>query len=389
MVQSILFFALGFLCAGFLAVLVAPAIWRRAVALTRRGVEASLPLTLSEIQADKDSLRAQFAMSVRKLEMTVKTFREKSAEQLVDLARAREALAALEAERAAQAQSLAAVRGESEALSAELLRSEALMRELSDKQAASERVAEEQARELERLGEMYDEASLSASQRQIELVSQEADAARLAGEISTVRGENRALARRIEEAQMQARLADAAVSAERKKAAELDRKLQRMMTTLADRDEKLDRREKELARQRQLAKAAAPARAAAPRESASRDAEIEKAIARLDGDRKQLEDRLATLARENKKLRTELSTIGQSKAGAQELEPSQATLLREQMHALAADVVHMTSGLEGPESPIRRALSQPQPRPLADDAGGARMISLAERIKALQKAAAG
>ncbi|RWX60080.1 hypothetical protein EN780_32935, partial [Mesorhizobium sp. M4B.F.Ca.ET.089.01.1.1] len=70
MVQSILFFALGFLCAGFLALLIAPAIWRRAVALTRRRVEASMPLTLAEIQANKDQVRAEFAMSTRRLEMS-------------------------------------------------------------------------------------------------------------------------------------------------------------------------------------------------------------------------------------------------------------------------------------------------------------------------------
>ena len=45
-IQSILFFVLGFLCAGFLALMVAPAIWRRAVALTRKRIEASVPLTL-------------------------------------------------------------------------------------------------------------------------------------------------------------------------------------------------------------------------------------------------------------------------------------------------------------------------------------------------------
>ena len=91
MVQSILFFALGFLCAGFLALMVAPAVWRRAVALTRKRVEASVPLTLAEIQADKDRIRAEYAMSTRRLEMSVKALREKAAEQLVEINRGREA----------------------------------------------------------------------------------------------------------------------------------------------------------------------------------------------------------------------------------------------------------------------------------------------------------
>ncbi|TIT21426.1 MAG: hypothetical protein E5W70_16820, partial [Mesorhizobium sp.] len=99
MVQSILFFVLGFLCAGFLALMIAPAVWRRAVALTRKRVEGSMPLTLAEIQADKDRIRAEFAVSVRRLEMTVKSLREKAAEQLVEIGRDREALKELAAER--------------------------------------------------------------------------------------------------------------------------------------------------------------------------------------------------------------------------------------------------------------------------------------------------
>ncbi len=83
MIQSILFFSLGFLCAGFLALMVAPAIWRRAVVLTRKRIEASVPLSLTEIQADKDRMRAEFAMSTRRLEMSIKQFREKAAAQVV------------------------------------------------------------------------------------------------------------------------------------------------------------------------------------------------------------------------------------------------------------------------------------------------------------------
>ena len=85
MIQSSLFFILGFLTAGFLALLIAPAIWRRAVRLTRKRVEASVPLSLEEIQADKDQLRAEFAMSTRRLEMSVDQLKTKSTGQLAEL----------------------------------------------------------------------------------------------------------------------------------------------------------------------------------------------------------------------------------------------------------------------------------------------------------------
>ncbi|RUW80138.1 hypothetical protein EOA29_22815, partial [Mesorhizobium sp. M1E.F.Ca.ET.063.01.1.1] len=91
MVQSVLFFALGFLCAVFLVSLIAPAVWRRAVVLTRRRLEASMPLTPAEILAEKDRVRAEFAMTTRRLEMNIKSLKENAAEQLVEIGRAREA----------------------------------------------------------------------------------------------------------------------------------------------------------------------------------------------------------------------------------------------------------------------------------------------------------
>ena len=73
MIQPLLFFGFGFLCAVLLALLVAPAVWRRAVRLTEQRIQATVPLTMNEIQAEKDGLRAEFAMSSRRLEMKVKS----------------------------------------------------------------------------------------------------------------------------------------------------------------------------------------------------------------------------------------------------------------------------------------------------------------------------
>ncbi len=63
MIQTALYFALGFLAAVLLALLVVPPIWRRATYLTRRRVEAEIPLTLNEIQAQRDGSRAEHALA--------------------------------------------------------------------------------------------------------------------------------------------------------------------------------------------------------------------------------------------------------------------------------------------------------------------------------------
>jgi len=187
LVQSILFFALGFLCAGFLALLVAPAIWRRAVALTRKRVEASVPRTLEEIQADKDSVRAEFAMTTRRLEMSVKTLREQANEQLVEISRGREALKGLAVERKDKKQALTKL-GEKNEL---LLHREQQIQQLTDKLVQAERMMEKRALELEKLEHMYDDASFSSSNRQIELVARESELEKFDNDISVLRGQRK------------------------------------------------------------------------------------------------------------------------------------------------------------------------------------------------------
>lgn len=376
LVQSVLFFALGFLCAGFLALMVAPAVWRRAVALTRRRIEASIPLTQAEIQADKDRIRAEYAMTTRRLEMNVKALREKSTEQLVEISRGREALKGLAVERTDKNQALSELGAKNEVLR----QREGELQQLSERLKETERKLERRALELEKLEHMYDDASFSSSSRQIELVARESELQKLASDISLLRGQRKEAERRSQEIAAESKAAREALKAEKKRTAELDKKVERLLATLADRDDKLDRREKDLARLREKAKAenGAPAlRLVGKQDEADGGDDVDKAIAKLDSDRERLEARLTALARENKRLKADLGALSASGA----VDGSAA--LREQMNTLAAEVVHLTAKLEGPDSPIAKALAAPQ-----DSRSGSGDRSLADRVRALQKAEA-
>ncbi|TPM97686.1 hypothetical protein [Mesorhizobium sp. B2-1-3A] len=381
MVQSVLFFALGFLCAGFLALIVAPAVWRRAVSLTRRRIEASIPLTQAEIQADKDRIRAEYAMSTRRLEMNVTALREKAAEQLVEISRGREALKGLAVERTDKNHALAELGAKSEALR----QREEELHQLSERLKETERKLERRALELEKLEHMYDDASFSSSSRQIELVARESELQKLASDISLLRGQRKEADRRHQEIAAESKAARDALKAEKKRAAELDKKVERLLATLADREDKLDRREKELVRLREKAKGedGAPAlRVVGRPDDAARDDEakrrddLDQAIAKLDSDRGRLEARLTALARENKRLKADLGAVASSGS------VNGSAALREQMNELAAEVVHLTAKLEGPDSPIAKALAGPQ-----DSRSDGGDLSLADRVRALQKAA--
>ncbi|MGI9381699.1 MAG: hypothetical protein ACR2PO_00970 [Methyloligellaceae bacterium] len=108
MIEPIMFVALGFLLAGLVALLLAPPLWRRAVRLTARKLESTMPMTVADIQADKDQLRAEFAIKLRQMEMAYEKAREKSARHLVERnrgqARANELTAEIETLKAALAE---------------------------------------------------------------------------------------------------------------------------------------------------------------------------------------------------------------------------------------------------------------------------------------------
>ncbi len=98
-IENIMYFVLGFLVAGLLALIIIPAVWRRAVRLTKKRIEAATPMTMAEFRADKDQLRAEFALSTRRLEMNVEALRRRLADQLRDVNRKKSELTGMKGER--------------------------------------------------------------------------------------------------------------------------------------------------------------------------------------------------------------------------------------------------------------------------------------------------
>src|SRR5881275_3426993 len=85
MIEPIMYLAIGFLLSMLFGLMIVPLVHNRAVRLTTRRLEAATPLSMAEIQADKDQLRAEFAMSARRLEMSVDQLKSKTSSQLAEL----------------------------------------------------------------------------------------------------------------------------------------------------------------------------------------------------------------------------------------------------------------------------------------------------------------
>ena len=79
--------ALGFLVAILGVIVIAPAYRRRVVRLTTDAIRQSIPITEAEIRADKDRMRAQFAIRIHKLEAENEQQRLMAARQLIDMNR--------------------------------------------------------------------------------------------------------------------------------------------------------------------------------------------------------------------------------------------------------------------------------------------------------------
>jgi hypothetical protein len=101
MIEWLMFGALGFLLGCLLALMLAPPLWNRAVKLTTRKLEATMPMSLNDIQADKDQLRAEFAIELRKVEVALDKAKEKATRELIEANKRRVEIAVLNSDLAA------------------------------------------------------------------------------------------------------------------------------------------------------------------------------------------------------------------------------------------------------------------------------------------------
>jgi len=113
-------FALGFLAASLCGLLLLPALSARAARLERRRAEARLPLSPAEIAAERDFLRAQFAVQQRRLERRVETVEARRQADMAAIGAGTMRVAALARDVAARDAEIAQVQSKARELEAEL-----------------------------------------------------------------------------------------------------------------------------------------------------------------------------------------------------------------------------------------------------------------------------
>jgi chromosome segregation ATPase len=87
LIEQALYFALGFLVAGLFMLMFLPAFWRRAMRLSMRRLQMLAPMSMEEVVAERDLLRADFAVRERRLEQEMAAIKDSRAHDLADIGR--------------------------------------------------------------------------------------------------------------------------------------------------------------------------------------------------------------------------------------------------------------------------------------------------------------
>lgn len=120
LIEAAMLVALGFLAAALMALSVLPALTRRADRLARKRAEAAFPLSLAEIAADRDHLRAELATRERVLERRAESGFAARAGAMGEVGRRDMTIAAIERDLAERESHIAAIEGELESTRQEL-----------------------------------------------------------------------------------------------------------------------------------------------------------------------------------------------------------------------------------------------------------------------------
>ncbi len=378
MVEPIMYFGIGFLVAALLALLFVPLVHNRAVRLTMRRLEAATPLSIAEIRADKDQLRAEFAMSTRRLEMSVEQMKTRTTSQLAELGKKSDAINQLKKELGEKTTAIASLEAREQHLRKQLGATEDEFALKSSALREAERALADKQAELAKLVAELGERSILADSQRVELASvrtqvetmklsvadyeravrttedrltrERADAEAAANQLHEARGKLDELATHTAELERQ-------LVAQTTEAELLGRRVQELETRLGEQSRVLAEREFEIG---QLRGEIATASKIGLRDETN-DVGGGGSADVLRADISQLEAQLTAALDERAKLQREIVTMKREAETAWAAERVENALLRERINDVAAEVARLTAALEGPGSPIESMLAAAVP----------------------------
>ncbi|MGY3617392.1 hypothetical protein [Bradyrhizobium sp. USDA 10063] len=420
MVEPIMYLAIGFLVSMLCGLMIVPLVHNRAVRLTIRRLEAATPLSMAEIQADKDQLRAEFAMSARRLEMSVEQLKSKTTSQLAELGKKTDAINRMKIELGEKNAAIFALEAREKAMKEQFRATEGEFGAKTEQLRAAEQALTDKQNELRKINAELNDRSMTADSRQIELVSVRtqieelkdrvsdaekdfaATQARLAQERSESEAATRELAEargRVENLSQRVTDLDGQLTVQVKEAEMLGSRVNELEGQLAAQGKLLAEREFESNQLRQANEAAERTTKELRDEIAAMNGGKSPALEKLKSEKATLEEELRVARDERSKLQRDINAIQQQAESSWATERMENALLRERINDIAAEVAKLAIQLEGPNSAIEAMLAaepavpaKAGPKAANGAANGVPAASglpegggtLAERIRALQ-----
>jgi chromosome segregation ATPase len=414
MVEPIMYLAIGFLVAMLLGLMIVPLIHNRAVRLTTRRMEAATPLSMAEIQADKDQLRAEFAMSARRLEMSVDQLKHKTTSQLAELGKKTDAINRMKIELGEKNATIFSLEAREKAMKDQLRATEEEFAAKTGALREAEKALSDKQSELGRLSTELSNRSVTAESRKSELVSVNAQIEALKSRVGDAEKEFSATQARLEQERGQSQAASRQLAEARsrvenlsQRVTDLDRQLiaqvkeaELLGNRINDLEGRLATQGKLLAEREYENRQLRQAKEAAERTVNELREELHQigsgslpALEKLRTEKAAVEEQLRLARDERARLQRDVNTIQQQAESSWATERMENALLRERINDIAAEVAKLAIQLEGPNSPIEALLGAEPQRAAnspavngtpangnAPEGGG----TLAERIRALQ-----
>jgi chromosome segregation ATPase len=378
MIEPIMFFGIGFLVAALVGLVVIPLVHGRAVRLTMRRLEAATPLSMAEIQADKDQLRAEFAMSTRRLEMSVDQLKNRTTSQLAELGKKGDAINRLKIELGEKTATIFALEARDKALRDQLRATEdEIATKTSAMHDAQRAFSDKQADLAKMVGEL-DEKSTFTDAQKVEIIALKTQVEALKERLTNASNDVRVAEDRREVERSALKAATQELQQERGKVENLGRRVGELEQHLAAQTteaEILGRRahdlESRLGEQSKLLtesefelkqlrgeietarKTEGDLRAAV----AELDTRASSAHETLKSEKVQLQAELERTRDERNRLANELAGMKRETEESWASERVENALLRERINDVAAEVARLASALEGPNSPIDAILA--------------------------------
>src|ERR1700716_305718 len=199
MIEPIMYLAIGFLVSMLFGLMIVPLVHNRAVRLTTRRLEAATPLSMAEIQADKDQLRAEFAMSARRLEMSVDQLKNRTTSQLAELGKKSDAINRMKLELGEKNATIFALEAREKAIKEQLRATEEEFGTKTVSVRSAEQALADKQNDLAKLSAELSDRSMMAESRQVELVAMRAQVDALKSRVGDAEKEFAATQARLEQ----------------------------------------------------------------------------------------------------------------------------------------------------------------------------------------------